>query len=588
MKLSGKYTVIKNSEKIQQQNKLTIFGALQIAKLLKRDVVFPKINNSPFGYIKSYGGQYKKISIVDGSTIDYANSSQFSQFGGSNYKPTYISNQYSPTYMIDDEYSTYVKMTYSINTANSQTYFDINLTQPLNIGKIGIAAKIDGFSNNSYYDDYDRSERFAKMSDFTVYFRPQGVRITIQDGDISTVLTNTGGDYIRVYNTIMPTINGKPYYIMNKMVQKTQEGTSGCERVFYCLYYNNHYKQWAVKDITELIMSSITSIASDNHKIIDKYIFSSNDLNMLNSTDCLYTFAVPSVTQKTNSVIQLNHLHSTISNVVSTASIFLNDKKINKWIRPVYRLHNYFNNFYGQGTTVQTQQRRNMQMISDIGCYIKNKSGNTKQQQMQIKYSANDGGFNQYLSYSCFSFQSIATDDKSIVDTLYNYNNQIFTTDLQCVKQHLVGFVPYVDGIRFCRINSNRTEQYLVGNPTIVYAIDLFVKTPTPYSPIKIGLSQSDNFDQTNSWYVDKIEKIGTNKVVFSKTLTPSQGKTYGEGYKYIGLFGNFEGHLNGTIPADISIKNSNCFSKAEFVNPWQKDDSQSIQLQYQITIGDE
>jgi hypothetical protein len=56
--------------------------------------------------------------------------------------------------------------------------------------------------------------------------------------------------------------------------------------------------------------------------------------------------------------------------------------------------------------------------------------------------------------------------------------------------------------------------------------------------------------------------------------LTPSQGKTYGEGYKYIGLFGNFEGHLNGTIPADISIKNSNCFSKAEFVNPWQKDDS--------------
>jgi hypothetical protein len=43
-------------------------------------------------------------------------------------------------------------------------------------------------------------------------------------------------------------------------------------------------------------MSSITSIASDNHKIIDKYIFSSNDLNMLNSTDCLYTFSVPTVT----------------------------------------------------------------------------------------------------------------------------------------------------------------------------------------------------------------------------------------------------------------------------------------------------
>jgi hypothetical protein len=120
--------------------------------------------------------------------------------------------------MIDDEYSTYVKMTYSINTANSQTYFDINLTQPLNIGKIGIAAKIDGFSNYSDYDNYGRWQRFAKMSDFTVYFRPQGVRITIQDGNTSTVLTNTAGDYIRVYNTIMPTINGKPYYIMNKMV----------------------------------------------------------------------------------------------------------------------------------------------------------------------------------------------------------------------------------------------------------------------------------------------------------------------------------------------------------------------------------
>ena len=586
MKLSGKYTVIKNSEKIQQPNKLTIFGALQIAKLLKRDVVFPKFNNSPFGYIKSYGGQYKKISIVDGSTVDYANSSQFAQFGGTNYKPTYISNQYSPAYMIDDDYSTYVKMTYSINTSNSQTYFDINLTQPLNIGKIGIAAKIDGFSNNGSYDNYDSYERFSKMSDFTVYFRPQGVHITIHEGNTSTVLKDTEGDYIRVYNTIMPTINEKPYYIMNKMVQQqTQEGTSGYKRVFYCLYYNNEYKQWAVKDVTTLIETSINQNATDNHKTIDKYIFSSTSLN---STDCLYTFAVPTVTQKINSVIQLNHLHSTISNVVSTASIFLNDKKINKWIRPVYRLHNYFNNFYGQGTAVQTQQKRNMQMISDIGCHITNKSGNTKQQGIYIKYSSNDSGFNQYLSYSCFSFQSIAVGEKSIVDTLYNYNNQVFTTDLQCVKQHLVGFVPYVDGIRFCRTNSSRYEQYLVGNPTIIYAIDLFVKTPTPYSPIKIGLSQSGNFDQTNSWYVDKIEKIGTNKVVFSKTLTPSQGKTYGEGYKYIGLFGNFEGHLNGTIPADISIKNSNCFSKAEFVNAWQKDDSQSIQLQYQITIGDE
>jgi hypothetical protein len=37
-------------------------------------------------------------------------------------------------------------------------------------------------------------------------------------------------------------------------------------------------------------------------------------------------------------------------------------------------------------------------------------------------------------------------------------------------------------------------------------------------------------------------------------------------------LFGNFDGHLDGTTPSDIIVKESNCFSKAKFAVPWSKD----------------
>jgi hypothetical protein len=41
------------------------------------------------------------------------------------------------------------------------------------------------------------------------------------------------------------------------------------------------------------------------------------------------------------------------------------------------------------------------------------------------------------------------------------------------------------------------------------------------------------------------------NKVVFTKNLSYNQGNSETE-YSYIGLFGNFKGHIDGTLPCDI------------------------------------
>jgi hypothetical protein len=59
----------------------------------------------------------------------------------------------------------------------------------------------------------------------------------------------------------------------------------------------------------------------------------------------------------------------------------------------------------------------------------------------------------------------------------------------------LVGFIPYVDGIRFEKQNNNGVDRPNDSRPRycdesiMFYSVDVFVKNPTPYNPIKIGLS---------------------------------------------------------------------------------------------------
>lgn len=585
MKLNGKYIIQKNNQKIQQNNNLTIFGAIQIARLLKRNIVFPKFKNKPFGYTRAYGGQYEKVSIINGSDLQYS-SDNFSDFD-SNYSSLNITNQYSDLYTIDDDYSTYTKMNFNSGGNSYRTsYFDINLPQPLNIAKIGLVAKTDG------YETTDQYYKHQKYSDWSIYFRPQGVNIQFEtdSSNYNTNLLNTAGDYIRVYNVNYPTHNGKPYFVMNKIITYQQlvenQPIEKTKRVFYCLYYNTVKNGWAVRDVTDFLNSPLTAQDQVGYTTLDKYIFSKSNRSNLDQ-DFIYIIPVSSVTQKSQYLIQPVEVDQ--QSFGKAPPIKLNRKKINKWIKPNYRLHNYLTNFYGQNTTTQTQQFRNMQLVSDFGDKITNKNGNTQQSTQNIKYAQGDVGFNQYLAYSCFSFQSINTTNE-----LYNFKEGVYQCSVDFCNQNLVGFIPYVDGIRFKKQNNDGTNRPNDSRPRycdesiMFYSVDVFVKNPTPYNPIKIGLSQNGVFSDVNSWFVDKIEKVGNNKVVFTKELDVSQGMTFGDGYKYIGLFGNFDGHLDATLPADIRIKDSNCFSKAQFATAWQKDAQESVVITYQLTIGDE
>ena len=597
MKITGKYTIKKQNTKIQKYNNLTIFGALQLARLLKRDIVFPKVNNKPYGYTKLYSGQYKKVSIINGSDIEFQNSrsSSFANFDSNYTNPPTISNEYSKMHMIDDEYSTYVKMNFNASHNWGKTFFDVELNQPLNIGKIGLMAKTDAPQENN--SDKTSDYYFSKFSDWTVYFRPQGVRLqfyNINGSNAQSIqeLRDSAGDYIRVYNINYPLHNNKPYFIQNKirqykvtqLVDGVQTEVNRTQRVFYLMYYNSQRAKWAVGKFVDNLQHNSEWTG---HNTIDKYLFSNIQLtkNNINYIDNNYLYTID-----TNSVLQKNETYISLTDTpvdIIDATVYLNRQKINKWIKPTYRLHNYLTNFYTQGTSAQTKQYRYLQMISDFGNNF-TANGTKTNGNFTVKYSKGDANFNNYLAYSCFSFQDI-----SEVNKLYNFIDNGYVYNVDFCNEQLVGFMPYVDGIRFCKTNNgsgyyNTSNNYSINRPAIFYSIDVFVKTPTPYNPIKIGLSENGTFNDANSWFVDNITKVGNNKVVFTKTLETTQGVTNGSGYKYIGLFGNFDGHLDGTLPADVYVKNSNCFSKAEFAIPWSKDNDQSIVITYQLTIGDE
>lgn len=593
MKINGKYIIKKSNEKIVQKNNLTIYGAFQLARFLKRDVVFPKINNSPYGYIKSYAGQYKKISIVNGSVItipqkDDTNNAKdgwLRKFNNNFLTPT-ISNAYSETYMIDDNYQTYLKMTFNATNPSAKTYFDIDLSQPLkNIAKIGLMAKTQGNQVQEGSDSF-----YKKVTDWTIYFRPQGVKISIDQNKIGVMVgssantsfvMNTAGDYIRVYNINYPLYNGKPYYIMNKIV----DNQSNPQRCFYCLFYNG--ESWSVANVTTLIKTGLsTQQFGVGNKTIDRYIFPEIDNTLI-----IYSInGINSVNQKTSLLrVDINDSNFT------SAQIQLNSTKIDKWIKPVYRLYNYLTNFYGgsENNYNEMAEHRSLQLIADFNQTINAVNvNNSDSEDLKINYQINSNtDFDQYLAYSCYSFQSCYNNDKSgFAEQLYNLKDDEYGTNIDFCNQHVVGFIPYIDGIRFCKNNNDSSSNYNnLNNATVVfYAIDLFVKTPTPYNPIKIALTQDEYFNDDNSWFVDSVQKIGNNKVVFTKTLQSTQGQTIGGGYRKIGLFGNFDGHLNGTLPADISIKDRNCFSQAVFENSWSKDDQQSVVITYELTIGDE
>lgn len=571
MQLNGKYTIKKKNETIQTKNNLTIFGALQIARLFKRNIVFPK-NAKSFGCNLSYDGEYTKLSVKEANGVTFP-------FG--NTKINVSGEKLNTTYIYDDNLNTSTTFTFDAGY-NQNVYFDLQLKNSMNIGKIGIMAKINGDGNY-----VGSSQSYYSLADWTILFKPEGINIEFVKTNQNAMPIKTtilSGDYIRVYNPNMPTINNKPYYIMNKLIMR--DGNTICQRLFFCLYYCNRTNKWRIRNVT----LSYQTESSNNFKTLsDDFVLSQYSISHLqdeyiddgSETYSQYTGQYQFETDNLNDNYQQQwKTGDTNIDTVGNVTITMN---IGKWIRPCYKLHTYMNNFYNgyagssASPTIMSsfsnsdvyQSFRWMQMIPDNNANYQGKG--------TLNYNKGNSSFDQYLCYNTYSFESLQG-----FNALYNYDQNEKTADF--CRQHMVGFIPYVKTVRFVKKTAygdyrNRSANF--------YGIDIYQKNSTPYNPIKIALTQSNQFNQSNSWFVDTIQQKGDNSVVFTKTLAAQEGITSGTGFKKIGLFGNLDGHLQATLPKDVIIKKSNCFSQATFANRWIKTSDQQVVVTYQLSIGD-
>lgn len=550
LQIKGKYTVKGEKQQIVANNNLTVYGAIQMARVLKKDVVFPKNDSNSFGRIISYNGQLKRIRIKQGSQFNFPTESQLLNSAMSYHSISNQGQELSKQYAIDQNQSSSVTVRFSQN-ANAACYFDVKLKQQVNIGRIGILAKYNGGYQNQL-QNYNKYYVF----DLSFYLRPAGFNLSyvnpdgITDQNDIQQIANCKGDYIKVYNINKPTINGKPYYIKTKPI-------NGTETLYHCLYFNGI--SWVI-GTSNFIKNDV------------------NDINIVDNVLCPQTPNSYIISFDKSQLLDTNevNIYRTINNSgiqrQITYKIHLT-RGVNKWIKPSNRMHNYATTFYNSSFSEIKKQDRYMTLLSDTNSKYNRGNGTTS----YINYDCYSTNFDSMLSYNCFSFE-----DLQQFTQLYNVLNQRYSVD-EC-NENLSGFSPYIDAIRFFRTKHNESN---MDTTLTIYSIDIFQPCKTPYNPCKIALSEDGIFRDENSWFVDSIQMKGDNIVVFSKQLQYNQAITNGLGFKYIGLFGNTNGHLNGTIPCQFKILNKNCFSKAQFQTPWQKTNQQQIIITYQISIGD-
>lgn len=576
LSLNGIYTIRKKDKIFNQKNNLTPFGILQIARFLKRDVYFSNSKNLPFGNIRSYSGRYKKISVRQGAKIS------FPQISGYQKIQTVGVYQNVKT-IIDNEYSTYEIMSFTPkkekqqSSYNNNKYcFDIDFSRSIHLGKVGFMFKALGST--------DRVQNGADCTDdWTFFVKPQGVSIEIPtkvgDGIKSELTTDLQGDYIRVYNHLKPTFNDKPYYI-KKFSKLSDVGSRNNYFYYALLYYNN---AWGVFDISNDI----------NNKSNTKTITIEERLtNIINVSYPLLQFS--NLDLKQTNIAIANLFGSYLQNgTQTTISVNFSNCCKHTWLNAVNRLYNYMSG--------QENNKRYFQILNDIGIkYYINKGDvlnantsmdydNNGSYSSNIQYSKNKENFDKYLTYNTYTFESLLpfqSIDNSFqpIDNLYNLNIDQNFDDIKSCNENWLGFIPFVQSIRIERQNIDSNEPR---DNIMFFGIDIFEKCFTPYNPIKIALTQNLNgeFNENNSWFVDDIQKTGDNKIVFTKQLQQNQAVTISEGFKYIALYGNFDGHLNGTLPSDVVIKENNCFSKAEFATPWTKSGQQSVIITYQLSF---
>ena len=551
--LNGKYTVSKKNQEIVAKNKLTIYGAIQIARFLKKDIVFPKNNVDSFGNIISYNGQLKKVRIKQGATVSFPYSNVSNQGDNFNRK-----------YMVDNSKTSQTILNFTGRDENTRYYFDIYLKQALNISRIGILAKYDcvGLSTNTTQYSSDNA---PYCNDLSFYLRPQGFEVNISPVSEETpsdpLIQVLKGSYFRVYNVNKQTINEKPYYIKSGYYNNIYK--------HYCLYYDLSIEKWAIGQV------ELENLQNNQYSTIDN----------------TYCPGVPTLIAELDSVISLNASILKDQNQCFFSKNILNNsytynmtitRGISKWIKPSNLLHYYYKNFYTESSSITyTTQDRYMTLLADtMSTYSRNGNENIKE---KINYNYGTNNFDSMLPYNCYSFETT----ESFKQLYYTKFSGTVTDTVDFCYENMMGFAPYIDAIRFFKTNSYNMPNYT--QTMTIYSIDIFSPSKTPYNPCKIALSQNGIFeDARNNWIVDSIEKKGSNTIVFSKKLSANDAITIGDGFTKIGLFGNFNGHMNGTLPSDVKISNKNCFSQAVFQYPWKKTNEEEVELTYQLTIGDE
>lgn len=566
LQLSGKY-IIKNGQNIiQAKNNLTVFGALQIARLLKRDIIFPKYANDYYGKIVSYNGQLKKISIKNGSDINCFD-------GGNSYVSTPSQSKNDLKKIIDGNKASFDILQFKDSEDGKYPKdggFEIKLKQQLNISRIGIIAQQirppSPYSDNDYanqiYEDVAQLIFSVKPSGYRMAYsiKKKNVNDTItildqwEQGNLGNInLYYSSGDYIRVYNPYQPTIGGRPYYLNYRIVEK--------DTYIYCLYYDTQLGSWAIAKASFNDLSSEytnVNIASKFVVVVDKTIKMSLGRQNLSEQN-KNTSDIYLDVQKDNIVVETRDFKWVLT------------KGVAQWLQPINRLYNYYiqDGKTVDGKAIEDNINGCINLLADIGLNYSDDNN----VQRKVQYSANSTDFDAMVAYNCFSFEHLTTIKNFYgLDDETTYNSQ----------QNFIGFTPYVSAIQFKRLKGYHDSDEYSKYRLKIYQIDLFSPCKIPYNPCFIAL-KSNGGDWVGG-YVDSIQRKGKNTVVFTKTLLANQSM---QNISEIGLFGNFSGHLDGTIPAQIVAKDVNCFSKAKFEATWNKQWDEQVIISYQLTIGD-
>ena len=478
LQLKGKYTISKKNENIIVDNKLTIFGALQLARLFKKDVTFPKNNSNYFGRIVSYNGQLKKIRIKEGSDVSFSDID--------NNEISIDNNEQTLNHIIDGSLtsSTLMKITKSGNATGS---FDIVLKDAVNLKRIGILAHYLPNSNEQvfYQDNFNNISYIPDLS-FDVKIDGFNLKYTKKQDGTSTELDKENdqyqflwGDYVRVYNPYKPTINERPYYLNKRKDSESKDH-------IYCLHFYQYKQNETKKYCWAISQAEFIQFSNDNLKTpANKY--------------CVNILQPPKIILNgITSLAETNLFDFTKTVIQDDTSVqykynFVINKGTERWLQPVNRLYNYLVDYFDtNGTTLK--QKRYMSLLSDVSNMNYSIDGN---EMKKINYNAYSNTFDNMLSYNIVSFENLSNFQQ-----LYNVKkdeNNVYVKTIQSSGQNITGFIPYVTALRFTSTNLRRSSQGY-DNKLRIYSIDLFQQLKTPYIPCKIALSTSQDAWEQENW----------------------------------------------------------------------------------------